>query len=53
MGFVTEINNNRYRNWSRDSGVADRLMGDNLGMIEALMASQPKNRDLLNLVRGD
>jgi hypothetical protein len=25
-------------------------MGDNLGMVEALMASQPKNRDLLNLV---
>jgi tryptophan halogenase len=50
MGFVTKINNNRYRNWSRDSGIADRLMGDNLGMVEALMASQPKNRDLLNLV---
>ena len=52
MGFVTDINSSRYRSWNKDAALADRLMQDNLGKTEALMASQPTNRDLLNLVRG-
>ena len=52
MGFVTDINSSRYRSWNNDAALADRLMQDNLGKTEALMASQPSNRDLLNLVRG-
>ena len=52
MGFVTEINSSRYRGWGKDAELADRLMRDNLGKTEAFMASQPTNRDLLNLVRG-
>ena len=52
MGFVTEINSSRYRSWDKDAELADRLMRDNLGKTEMLMASQPKNRDLLNLVGG-
>ena len=52
MGFVTDVNSSRYRSWNRDATLADRLMQDNLGKTEALMASQPSNRDLLNLVRG-
>lgn len=52
MGFVTDINSSRYRSWNKDAALADRLMQDNLGKTEALMASQPSNRDLLNLVRG-
>ena len=52
MGFVTDVNSSRYRSWNRDATLADRLIQDNLGKTEALMASQPSNRDLLNLVRG-
>lgn len=52
MGFVTDVNSSRYRSWNKDAALADRLMQDNLGKTEALMASQPSNRDLLNLVRG-
>lgn len=52
MGFVTEINSRRYRGWDKDAELADRLMRDNLGKTEMFMASQPTNRDLLNLVRG-
>ncbi|MDP6198532.1 MAG: tryptophan 7-halogenase, partial [Porticoccaceae bacterium] len=52
MGFVTDISSSRYRSWNKDAALADRLMQDNLGKTEALMASQPSNRDLLNLVRG-
>ncbi|MGB1402783.1 MAG: tryptophan halogenase family protein [Porticoccaceae bacterium] len=52
MGFVTDINSSRYRSWNKDAALADRLMQDNLGKTEAVMASQPTNRDLLNLVRG-
>ncbi|MCS5587958.1 MAG: tryptophan 7-halogenase [Porticoccaceae bacterium] len=52
MGFVTEVKSSRYRSWSKDAELAGRLMRDNLGKTEILMASQPKNRDLLNLVRG-
>ena len=52
MGFVTQVNSSRYRTWDKDSAMVDRLMRDNLGKTEMLMASQPKNRDLLNLVRG-
>ena len=52
MGFVTQVNSGRYRTWDKDSALVDRLMRDNLGKTEMLMASQPKNRDLLNLVRG-
>lgn len=52
MGFVTEINSGRYRQWDKDAVLAERLMRDNLGKTEMFMASQPTNRDLLNLVRG-
>lgn len=52
MGFVTEINSRRYRGWDKDAELADRLMRDNLSKTEMFMASQPTNRDLLNLVRG-
>ena len=52
MGFVTQVNSSRYRSWGKESELADRLIRDNLGKTETLMASQPKNRDLLNLVRG-
>ena len=50
MGFVSDINSRRYRSWNKDAVLADRLMRDNLNKTEALMASQPSNRDLLNLV---
>ncbi|MGB2102379.1 MAG: tryptophan halogenase family protein [Porticoccaceae bacterium] len=53
MGFETKINSQRYRNWSRDAEIANRLITDNLRATETLMASQPKNRDLLNLVSGN
>ena len=46
MGFVTDINSSRYRSWNKDAALADRLMQDNLGKTEAVMASQPTNRDL-------
>jgi len=52
MGFSTDINSGRYRGWNKDAQLADRLMRDNQGKTEAFMASQPTNRDLLNLVRG-
>ena len=52
MGFVTDVNSRRYRRWDKDAELADRLMRDNLGKTEMLMASQPTNRHLLNLVRG-
>jgi hypothetical protein len=52
MGFSTDINSGRYRGWDKDAQLADRLMRDNQGKTEAFMASQPTNRDLLNLVRG-
>ena len=52
MGFVSEVNSRRYRSWDKDAVLADRLMRDNLNKTEALMASQPSNRDLLNLVCG-
>lgn len=52
MGFVTDVNSRRYRRWDKDAELADRLMRDNLGKTEMLMASQPANRHLLNLVRG-
>jgi len=51
MGFVTEVSSRRYRQWSKDAALAERLMRDNLGKTEMFMASQPSNRDLLNLVR--
>ena len=51
MGFATNINSNRYRGWDKDAVLAERLMRDNLSKTEVLMASQPTNRDLLNLVR--
>jgi hypothetical protein len=51
MGFATTINSSRYRSWDKDALLADRLIHDNRGKTEALMASQPTNRDLLNLVR--
>ena len=51
MGFVTEVSSSRYRQWSKDAALAERLMRDNLGKTEMFMASQPSNRDLLNLVR--
>jgi hypothetical protein len=51
MGFATNINSNRYRGWDKDAVLAERLMRDNRGKTEVLMASQPTNRDLLNLVR--
>lgn len=50
MGFVSDVNSRRYRSWNKDAVLADRLMRDNLNKTEALMASQPSNRDLLNLV---
>lgn len=50
MGFVSDVNSRRYRSWDKDAVLADRLMRDNLNKTEALMASQPSNRDLLNLV---
>jgi hypothetical protein len=49
---VTEINSGRYRQWDKDAVLAERLMRDNLAKTEMFMASQPTNRDLLNLVRG-
>jgi tryptophan halogenase len=52
MGFSTDISSGRYRSWDKDAQLADRLMRDNQGKTEAFMASQPTNRDLLNLVRG-
>jgi len=51
MGFATQINSSRLRGWDKDAVLADRLMRDNLGKTEMFMASQPTNRDLLNLVR--
>ena len=51
MGFATQINSSRLRGWDKDALLADRLMRDNLGKTEMFMASQPTNRDLLNLVR--
>ena len=51
MGFATQINSSRLRGWDKDALLADRLIRDNLGKTEMFMASQPTNRDLLNLVR--
>ena len=51
MGFTTQSNSSRLRGWDKDAVLADRLMRDNLGKTEMFMASQPTNRDLLNLVR--
>ena len=50
MGFVTDVNSRRYRSWDRDTVLANRLMRDNLNKTESLVASQPSNRELLDLV---
>lgn len=52
MGFATQIESGRYRSWSKDAELASRLMRDNHGKTEVLIANLPTNRELLNRVHG-
>ena len=53
MGFRTETEGDRYRQWSHEEGIAQRLMRESRQNAETLIASLPTNRDLLNRVRGN
>ena len=50
MEFVTNSGDGRYRHWSRDAEVADRLFRDSLVQAESLAATLPTNRELLDRV---
>ena len=51
MNFVTDVQESRYRHWTRDAKLASRLIEKNSVMADALLASLPTNRDLLNRIR--
>ncbi len=52
MGFKTDVGGGRYRQWSHEDGIARRLIREGSQQAEALIASLPTNRELLNRVRG-
>ncbi len=52
MQFVTDVNDSRHRQWSRDAETASRLIRESNQQAESFAASLPTNRDLLNRVRG-
>ena len=52
MGFETDVNDHRYRQWDRDAAIANRLIRENSVQAETLIASLPTNRELLNRVRA-
>ena len=52
MGFRTDVAGGRYRQWAREAETVDRLIRESSGQAEALIASLPSNRDLLDRVHG-
>ena len=51
MGFKTDVESGRFREWSREEKVAKRLIREGSMQAETLIASLPTNRDLLDQVR--
>ena len=51
MGFVTNAEDSRYRQWQRDAQTADRLVRENSEQAAALVSTLPSNRELLDRVR--
>ena len=50
LGFQTQVNGERYRNWHQESERAARLFRDNQTKIKTFTASLPSNRELLTKI---